>query len=98
MTLRGLYAITPDISDRDELLERVFKALEGGVAVLQYRCTSLALWQRHAEAQMLALACRSKGVRFIVTDSVAVALSSLADGVPLGHDDGDLAEARHQLP
>ena len=97
MKLRGLYAITPDLPGRSELFERVMSALEGGVAVLQYRCKSLPLWQKHEEAKMLALLCRAKGVPFIVNDSVEIALAAHADGVHLGHDDGDLAEAREQM-
>ena len=97
MTLRGLYAITPDIPDRAELLERVLRAVDGGVALLQYRCKSLPLWHRHEEAKMFALLCRSKRVPFIVNDSVEIALSSHADGVHLGHDDGDIVEARERM-
>lgn len=97
MTLRGLYAITPDIADRSELLQRVMKALEGGVAALQYRCKTLPLRQRHEEAKVLASLCRPKNVPFIVNDDVDIALASGADGVHLGRDDGDIAEARERI-
>ena len=97
MTLRGLYAITPDVPDRSELLERVLKAIEGGVAAVQYRCKSLPLWQKHEEAKILALASRARNVQFIVNDDVEIALASGADGVHLGRDDGDLAEARERI-
>src|SRR4029079_14228124 len=37
MKLRGLYAITPERADRATLLHGVAQALEGGIAMLQYR-------------------------------------------------------------
>ena len=35
--IAGLYAITPDLADTDDLLYRVRAALAGGARVLQYR-------------------------------------------------------------
>src|SRR5690606_24841301 len=37
MKLRGLYAITPEKLPREALLEKLGAALEGGIALLQYR-------------------------------------------------------------
>jgi thiamine-phosphate pyrophosphorylase len=94
MKLRGLYAITPDLADGDTLLRRVAQALEGGIAMLQYRNKGL----RHLrEAQSLARMCRDRAVPFIVNDDLALALECGADGVHLGRDDGELAAARAQL-
>ncbi len=97
MRLRGLYAITPDISDRSELLGRVYSALDGGLAALQYRCKSLTPWHRLGEAKMIAALCRTRGVPFIVNDDLEFAIAAGADGVHLGRDDGDLAAARSKL-
>jgi thiamine-phosphate pyrophosphorylase len=97
MRLRGLYAITPDLPDRGKLLDMVLDALEGGIAVLQYRCKSLEASHQIAEAKALAAACRSKGVPFVFNDSVELALAAGADGVHLGKDDGDLVSARRKL-
>ena len=94
MKLRGLYAITPELADGDELTRRVELALEGGLAMLQYRHKA----GQHAEvAGRLARLCRARGVPFIVNDDLALALACGADGLHLGREDGDLAAARAKL-
>jgi thiamine-phosphate pyrophosphorylase len=94
MKLRGLYAITPDLTETEALLRGVAQALEGGIAMLQYRRKGR---QRLDEAQGLARMCRDRGVPFVVNDDVALALDCGADGVHLGRDDGDPAAARAML-
>ena len=94
MKLRGLYAITPELEDGDLLLRRVAQALEGGIAILQYRNKGR---QTLDEARSLAAMCRRSGVPFIVNDNIEIALASTADGVHLGRDDGNLAAARAML-
>lgn len=93
--LRGLYAITPEALDPDDLRRRVGAALDGGIAMLQYRRKARATL---GEARELARMCRSQGARFIVNDDVEFALACGADGVHLGRDDGALAAARTRLP
>ena len=90
MRLRGLYAVTPEVSDA---VEKVRLALEGGVALLQYRRKRRAL----AEARAVAALARRHGVPLIVNDDVELALELDADGVHLGRDDGDLRTARRRL-
>jgi thiamine-phosphate pyrophosphorylase len=88
--LRGLYAITPESPD---LIDKVRRALDGGIALLQYRR------KRHdvGEArQIIALARRYK-VPVIVNDSIDLALELDADGAHLGRDDGELGAARRRL-
>jgi thiamine-phosphate pyrophosphorylase len=97
MKLRGLYAITPELADGDVLLRRAACALEGGIAVLQYRSKLASGEQRSREAKALAAMCRGRGVPFIVNDDVGLALESGADGVHLGRGDGELAAARARL-
>ncbi|HEY2336197.1 MAG TPA: thiamine phosphate synthase [Burkholderiales bacterium] len=91
MRLRGLYAVTPEGPD---LLDKVQRALEGGVALLQYRRKQKA---SRDEAQALLVLCRRYGVPFIVNDDVGLALELGADGVHLGRDDGEFAAARAKL-
>jgi thiamine-phosphate pyrophosphorylase len=91
MKLRGLYAITPELVDTGALLRSVAQALEGGIAMLQYRRKGK---QHVEEAITLARMCRDRAVPFVVNDNVALALESGADGVHLGRDDGGLAAAR----
>jgi thiamine-phosphate pyrophosphorylase len=89
--LRGLYAVTPEASDA---VEKVSLALEGGVALLQYRRKRRDL----AEARAVAALARRHGVPLIVNDDVELALELEADGVHLGRDDGDLRATRMRLP
>ena len=90
MKLRGLYAVTPEVPDA---VEKLSLALEGGVALLQYRRKRLDL----TEARAVAALARRHGVPLIVNDDVELALELDADGVHLGRDDGDLAVARKRL-
>jgi len=94
MKLRGLYAITPEAGETELLPAKVALALEGGIAMLQYRRKSE---QSVPEARVLAALCRARGVPFIVNDDLELALAAGADGVHLGRDDGDFASARSKL-
>lgn len=98
MKLRGLYALTPEDADNESLVRRVSAALEGGAALLQYRCKSLPEPAKLGRAKALAALCRARRVPFIVNDDVALALECGADGVHLGREDGDLAAARARMP
>ena len=97
MTLRGLYAITPDTTDSDALLRRVRALLPGRPAALQYRNKLAGATQRRAEAGALADLCRRHGVPLIVNDDVELALEVDAAGAHLGRDDGTLPAARARL-
>lgn len=94
MRLRGLYAITPEHTASAQLRRQVAQALEGGIALLQYRRKAA---QDAGEARELAQLCRRSGVPFIVNDDLALALACDADGVHLGREDGDIATARNKL-
>ncbi|ADE10282.1 thiamine phosphate synthase [Sideroxydans lithotrophicus] len=95
--ITGLYAITPDILDTDELLRSVRLALRGGAHVLQYRNkaadTALKLAQAHALRQLT----REFGAIFIVNDDAGLAAQVDADGVHLGGEDGSVVAARALL-
>lgn len=91
MKLRGLYAITPDGPD---IVGKVQKALQGGIALLQYRRKNE---KSAAEANELLALARRYSVPFIVNDDVELALELGADGVHLGRADGDLAAARKKM-
>jgi thiamine-phosphate pyrophosphorylase len=96
--MRGLYAITPDITDLQTLARKVEEALKAGVAMLQYRNKIISKDKRLLQAKELAPLARGYGVPFIVNDDVDIALAVGANGVHLGSEDGDLAAARAQLP
>jgi thiamine-phosphate pyrophosphorylase len=89
--LRGLYAITPEGAG---VVDKARQALEGGIALLQYRQKNRTSLE---EARALLALARRHGVPFIVNDDVELALEIGADGVHLGGEDGDLAAARSKL-
>ena len=86
--MRGLYAITPE---GPGLLEKVRAALDGGIALLQYRRKS----GTRAEAEAVVRLARQFHVPVIINDDVE--LARIADGAHLGRDDGDLSVARKKL-
>ena len=92
--LRGLYAITPETGDRDDLLSRVDAALSGGCRILQYRDKLSAMPERVARARTLRELTRHHGARLLINDDLALCRLVEADGVHLGEDDGNLRAAR----
>jgi thiamine-phosphate pyrophosphorylase len=95
--IQGLYALTPDGVETEELLRRVRLALQGGVQVLQYRNKTADAMLRLQQARALRELTREFGVTFIVNDDAQLALAADADGVHLGASDGDIATARALL-
>jgi thiamine-phosphate pyrophosphorylase len=95
--LAGLYAITPDEPRTDILVQKVGLALRGGASVVQYRNKTAGRELRLEQGNALAARCRAAGAVFIVNDDLALALELGADGLHLGAEDGDLAEARRRL-
>lgn len=90
----GVYAITPETADTEQLLTQVEAALVGGVAAVQYRDKSADVARRHEQASELVALCHQFGVPLIVNDDLRLADLCGADGVHLGRDDGSLREAR----
>lgn len=97
MTLRGLYAITPDGIARDLLVARAEQLLAAGARLLQYRSKDADAQRRADVARALAGLCHQHGATFIVNDDVELALAVGADGAHLGREDGDLVAARARL-
>ena len=97
MSLRGLYAITPDCSDSAILYDKVQRALQGGLALLQYRNKMSNRESRLQEAMTIAELARGYGVPLIVNDDIELALKVGAQGVHLGRADGELAPARARI-
>ena len=95
--LAGLYAITPDEPRTDVLVRKVALALQGGASVVQYRNKTAGPELQREQGRALAALCRAEGAAFVVNDRLALALELDADGVHLGGEDGDLAEARRCL-
>lgn len=97
MMIAGLYAITPDLADTDDLLRRVRAALTGGARVLQYRNKTASAALRREQAQALQQLCHEFQVPLIINDHLDLALAVDAAGLHLGGDDGDIAAARTRL-
>ena len=66
-------------------------------ALVQYRNKLADAAARRDQATRLLALCRAAGVPLIINDDLALALAVGADGVHLGRDDGDPAEARRAL-
>ncbi len=97
MMIAGLYAITPDLADTDDLLRRVRAALTGGARVLQYRNKTASPALRSIQAQALQQLCVEFSVPLIINDHLELAMAVDAAGLHLGADDGDITAARTQL-
>jgi thiamine-phosphate pyrophosphorylase len=90
----GLYAVTPDLANTEDLAARVAAALAGGAAAIQYRNKSAEAGLKRTQALALARVQALRGGLFIVNDDAALAVDAGADGVHIGADDGDIAAAR----
>lgn len=92
--LHGLYAITPECADRQQLLAQVGAALQGGCRVVQFRDKTSAMPERVARARALRELTARFAALLLINDDLALAHLVGADGVHLGQDDGSLASAR----
>jgi thiamine-phosphate pyrophosphorylase len=95
--IAGLYAITPDIADTDELLLQTRAALSGGARVLQYRNKTASTSLRSIQARALQQLCAEFHIPLLINDHLDLALAVDAAGLHLGGDDGDIAAARARL-
>lgn len=93
----GLYALTPDERDTRRLVDKVSAVIEGRPALLQYRNKLADSALKREQAAALLPLCRVAGVPLIINDDLALALEVGADGVHLGRDDGEAADARRVL-
>lgn len=95
--LRGLYLVTPNWDDTDQLLTVTERALAAGVSLLQYRHKTASVELRYAQASALQSLCRQYAVPFIVNDFVHLSQQLDADGVHVGGNDVSVAQARSIL-
>jgi thiamine-phosphate pyrophosphorylase len=93
---RGLYAITqPENKSLQQITQAVEAALKGGAVMVQYRDkTPIDAYKLASELLKL---CHAYQAPLIINDSIELALAVSADGVHLGKDDGDIAQARLRL-
>ena len=90
---KGLYAITPDISDTQLLLDKVKKVLVGGVALIQYRDKISNASEKIFRAKAIHRLCLQHSVPLIINDDPELALVCKAEGVHLGQTDGSIQHA-----
>jgi thiamine-phosphate pyrophosphorylase len=95
--VRGLYAITPDMADTARLCAMVQASLKGGASLVQYRNKTASAQLRSAQAEQLLNLCRRHAVPLIINDHLDLCLALDADGLHLGGEDGDIAQARQKL-
>lgn len=94
---RGLYGVSPDWNDTDRLLAALDAAAAGGMTAFQLRRKSATPEKVLEQAREIVRRCRELGVTSIINDDWRLAALVEADGVHLGKDDGNLAEARIAL-
>ncbi|WMJ07810.1 thiamine phosphate synthase [Nitrosomonas sp. sh817] len=90
----GLYAITPDLADTGELLDKTRQALIGGVRLVQYRNKSANSILLKEQAGLMRQLCNEFRVPLIINDHIELALTVNADGVHVGREDAGVVEAR----
>jgi len=94
---KGLYAITPDIIDTSLLLDKVEKALIGGVALIQYRDKISNASEKIFRAKAIHTLCLQHRIPLIINDDPELALVCEAEGVHLGQTDDSIQHARALL-
>ena len=95
--MRGLYLVTPNWDDTDQLLAVSAQALGAGVALLQYRHKSASAALRLEQATALLALCRRHRCALVINDFVELCQSLDADGVHVGGTDASVAQMRAAL-
>lgn len=95
--MRGLYLITND-DPIQLLLEKLDAALATKqVAILQYRRKKIEKTDQPAEVEQIKLLCEKYQVPFVINDDLELA-AEFGLGVHLGQSDGEITDAKSQLP
>ena len=95
--LKGIYAITPDGLNEETLYKKVYKLLEKGVSILQYRDKFRSPRQKIIIAKELRNICNKFDSLLIINDDAKLAKKVGANGVHLGQKDMPCEEARNIL-
>jgi thiamine-phosphate pyrophosphorylase len=96
-SIKGLYAVTPDILEVDLLCEKVRQTLEGGASLVQYRNKFADKHLLLQQSTALLALCRSYDVPLIINDHLDLCAQIDADGLHIGASDCDLGAARRLL-
>ncbi len=95
--MKGLYLVTPDWDDTDQLLAASEQAIAGGATLLQYRHKTAGDALRTEQAAALLALCRRLNVPLIINDHVELCERLDADGIHVGGTDATVAEVRARL-
>ncbi|SFJ61684.1 MULTISPECIES: thiamine phosphate synthase [unclassified Bacillus (in: firmicutes)] len=98
--LLQVYFIMGSNNCRKDPLQVMKEALDGGVALFQYREKgdgALTGEKRYAFAKQLQALCKEYHVPFIVNDDVELAVALDADGVHVGQDDENIKIVREKM-
>lgn len=94
----SLYLVTNrDGMSDEEFFEKIEDALKGGVTLVQLREKTAPAREVIELAKKLKNLCHSYDVPLLVDDRVDISLAAGLDGVHLGADDMDVADARRIL-
>ncbi|HCA5309302.1 thiamine phosphate synthase [Acinetobacter baumannii] len=95
--MRGLYLITND-APIQLLLEKLDAALATRqIAILQYRRKKVDKAEQPAEVEQIKQLCEKYQVPFVINDDLKLA-AQFGLGVHLGQSDGEITDAKSQLP
>ncbi|MGE9755978.1 thiamine phosphate synthase [Acinetobacter baumannii] len=95
--MRGLYLITND-DPIQLLLEKLDAALATRqIAILQYRRKKVDKAEQPAEVELIKQLCEKYQVPFVINDDLKLA-AQFGLGVHLGQSDGEITDAKSQLP
>ncbi|MDC5584298.1 thiamine phosphate synthase [Acinetobacter baumannii] len=95
--MRGLYLITND-DPIQLLLEKLDAALATRqIAILQYRRKKVDKADQPAEVELIKQLCEKYQVPFVINDDLKLA-AQFGLGVHLGQSDGEITDAKSQLP
>lgn len=95
--MKGLYLVTPDWDDTEQLVAASEQAIEGGATLLQYRHKTAGDALRTEQASALLALCRRLGVPLIINDHIELCERLDADGIHVGGTDATVAEVRARL-
>ncbi|MFT5643201.1 MAG: thiamine-phosphate pyrophosphorylase [Janthinobacterium sp.] len=96
-SMQGLYLVTPDWDDTDQLLAVTEQALLAGVALLQYRHKHAGAALRLEQASALLALCRRYQCKLIINDFIELCQKIDADGIHVGGLDASVAQMRALL-
>ncbi|PRN48520.1 thiamine phosphate synthase [Acinetobacter baumannii] len=95
--MRGLYLITND-DPIQLLLEKLAAALAPRkIEILQYRRKKIDKAEQPAEVEQIKQLCEKYQVPFVINDDLKLA-AQFGLGVHLGQSDGEITDAKSQLP